>query len=101
MIHTNFTMLGRFQNLDKSQAKSRMGKAVEGQEITIEIILVKAQRRVEINQTVEIPIEASHAEGTTNPDKIANEVMFSLKYDRNNPLDGHQPFLQPASMHSR
>ena len=101
MIHTNFTMLERFQNPDKSQVKSRMAKAVEGQEITTGTSLGRAQEEAEINQSKEVPIEGSHAEETTNPDKSANEIMFALKYDRSNPPDGHQPSQQPALMHSR
>ena len=106
MILTNFTMLERFQNPDKSQAKSRMVKAVEGQEITTGASLGRAQKEAEINQNKEIPIKeipigVNHAEETTNPDKSANEIMFALKYDRSNPPDGHLPSQQPALMHSR
>jgi hypothetical protein len=83
-----------------------MVKAVEGQEITTGTSLGRAPEEAEINQikgiqVKEIPIEVSHAEETTNPDKIANEIMFALKYDRSNPPDGHQPSQQPALMHSR
>jgi hypothetical protein len=101
MTNTNSIMLERFQNPDKSQAKSRMVKAVEGQEITTGTSLDRAPEEAEINQIKEIPIGVSHAEETTNPDKIANEIMVALKYDRSNPPDGHLPSQQPALMHSR
>jgi hypothetical protein len=83
-----------------------MEKAVEGQEITTGTSLGRAQKEVETNQikeiqNKEIPIEVNRAEETTNLDKIANEVMFALKYDRSNPLDGHLPSQQPALVHSR
>ena len=78
-----------------------MEKAVEGQETTTGTSLGRAQKEAEINQNREVPIEVSLAEETTNPDKIANEVMFALKYDRSNPLDGHLPSPQPALVHSR
>ena len=106
MTNTNSIIPVPFQSPDKSQAKSRMVKAVEGQEITTGTSLGRAQKEAEINQNKEIPIkeiliEGSHAEETTNPDKIANEIMFALKYGRSNPPDGHQPSQQPALMHSR
>ena len=74
---------------------------MESQEITIETGLARAQRRVEVNHSVEIPIEASRTEATTNPDKGANEIICDLKDDGSNPPDGHLPSQQPALMHSR
>ena len=101
MINTNSIIPVPFRSLDKSQVKSRMEKAAENQEIIIGTSQGRAQEEAEINQIKEIPIEVNHAEGLTNPDKGANEIMFALKYDRSNPPDGHQPSQQPALMHSR
>ena len=111
MTNTNSIIPVPFRSPDKSQAKSRMVRAVEGQEITTGTSLGRAQKEAGINrikeiQIKEIPIkeiliEVSHAEETTNPDKIANEIMFALKYDRSNPPDGHLPSQQPALMHNR